>query len=157
MKGKNKMMINKEKLKTGIPELLLAVVSLLFMIGIRVWFPVCEVTGDSIMPCHWAGEMMKAMSILFLGLSLVHIFIPDAKTKIGIDISLAALFILTLNIPGNIIRICGNANMACRHMTQPFSVLFCIIMTVLSLLDIVFYFSLLSKEKHGRKAVGGKA
>ena len=151
------MILNKEKCKIGIPEILLAVASILFMIGIRLWFPVCNATGESIMPCHWAGEMLKAMSILFLGLSLVHIFIPDAKMKIGIDISLAALFILALNIPGNIIRICGNADMACRRLTQPFSTIFCIIMAVLSLLDIVFYFSVLSNEKHKRKDNGDMA
>ena len=144
------MIINKPKIKIGIPELLLTVLSVLFMIGIRVWFPVCEVTGENIMPCHWAGEMLKALSVLFLVLCILHIIIPGSEVKIGIDVSLAGLFILALNIPGNIIRICAHEDMACRSLAKPMTALFCILMTVLAFLDIIFYLSLRSNEKHKR-------
>ena len=144
------MIINRPKIKTGIPELLLTALSILFMIGIRAWFPVCEVTGENIMPCHWAGEMLKALSVLFLVLCILHIIIPGSEVKIGIDVSLAGLFILALNIPGNIIRICAHADMACRSLARPMTALFCILMTILAFLDIIFYLSLRSNEKHKR-------
>ena len=155
-KEKNKMIINRAKIKIGIPEILIGVLSILFMIGIRVWFPVCEVMGDTTMPCHWAGEMLKALSILFLTLSLAHVVIPNGAAKIGVDVSLTGLSVLTLNIPGNIIRICGNADMACRKSTHPWTIAFCVVMIVLVLADCVLYFSLRSKEKHKRNNVGDK-
>ena len=155
-KEKNKMIINRAKIKIGIPEILIGVLSILFMIGIRVWFPVCEVMGDTTMPCHWAGEMLKALSILFLTLSLAHAVIPNGAAKIGVDVSLTGLSVLTLNIPGNIIRTCGNADMACRKSTHPWTIAFCVVMIVLVLADCVLYFSLRSKEKHKRNKVGEK-
>ena len=143
------MIINRAKIKIGIPEILIGVLSILFMIGIRVWFPVCEVMGDTTMPCH--GEMLKALSILFLTLSLAHAVIPNGAAKIGVDVSLTGLSVLTLNIPGNIIRTCGNADMACRKSTHPWTIAFCVVMIVLVLADCVLYFSLCSKEKHKRR------
>ena len=150
------MIINKTKIKIGIPEILLAVSAILFMIGIRAWFPVCDVMGDTAMPCHWAGEMLKALSILFLTLSLAHAVIPNGAAKIGVDVSLTGLSVLTLNIPGNIIRTCSNADMACRKSTHPWTIAFCVVMIVLVLADCVLYFSLRSKEKHKRNKVGEK-
>ena len=144
-------MIYRPRHKVGIPEILLLAASILFMIGIRYWFPVCEVMSESIMPCHWAGEMEKAMSFFILILSLIHIVIPNIEVKLGMDISLAALFVLTVMIPGNIIKICGNAEMACRKSTHPFTILFCVVMIVLVFIDIVFCLSLRSDEKHKRK------
>lgn len=144
------MIINKPKIKIGIPELLLTVLSVLFMIGIRFWFPVCEVTGENIMPCHWAGEMLKALSVLFLVLCILHIIIPGSEVKIGIDVSLAGLFILALNIPGNIISLCKNADMACQKAMRPAALIFFIVMTIIVFSDIIFYLSLRSNEKHRR-------
>lgn len=144
------MIINKPKIKIGIPELLLTVLSVLFMIGIRFWFPVCEVNGESIMPCHWAGEVMKAVSILILVLSILHIIIPNYEIKLGMDISLAGLFILAVNIPGNIISLCKNADMACQKAMRPAALIFFIVMTIIVFSDIIFYLSLRSNEKHRR-------
>jgi len=144
------MIIKKEKIKLALTELLSLVVSVLFLTGIRIWFPVCEVTGENIMACHWAGEMLKAVSILLLVLTLLHIIIPKEEIKAGIDISLISLFVLTMNIPGNIIRLCGHAEMACQRSARPFTLVVCIVMIVLSLLDLLIYLSLRSNEKHKR-------
>ena len=81
------MLVNKPKLKIAVTELLIAAVSIIFLIGIRVWFPVCEPSGESYMSCHWAGESLGAVSIVIAVLSVVHIFIPDAKIKTGMDIA----------------------------------------------------------------------
>lgn len=150
------MIINRPKIKTGIPELLLTALSVLFMIGIRAWFPVCEVTGENIMPCHWAGEVMKAVSILILVLSILHIIIPNYDVKLGMDISLAGLFILAVNIPGNIISLCKNVDMACQKAMRPAALIFFIVMTVIVFSDIIFYLSLRSNEKHRRNGAFDK-
>ncbi len=37
------MLINKKKFKLSVTEILAAVISALYLLGIHLWFPVCEV------------------------------------------------------------------------------------------------------------------
>ena len=144
------MIINKSKIKVCIIELIIFVVSLLFLLGIRLWFPVCEVMGETVMACHWAGEILKALTVLSFVLSLVHIFLPNGSVKIGMDLSLIGLLVLTLYVPGNIVNICEMTDMSCRHYTLPWTIAFSVVLILLALADIVFYLALASTEKHKR-------
>lgn len=132
-------------------EILLLAASVIFAIGIRYWFPVCMSMGDGYMNCHWAGEILKAMSILIAALSLIHVFIPDIRVKTGMNIALAGIWIMIPFIPGKIIPICGNDMMRCRQGTSTGSLLFAILFIILLAVDIVIGSSALSSEKHKRK------
>ena len=144
------MIINKEKLKIGITELLFLAASTLFAIGIRSWFPVCEAGMEGmVMSCHWAGEVLKASSVVLLVMSVVHIIISDAKIKAGTDISLIAICIMTFFIPGNIISLCKMPEMACRSNTALWNTIFMIVMTLILAADIVLWVSSV-RNKHSR-------
>ncbi len=145
------MIINSSKVKLGVTEALALVLSLLYAIGIRRWFAVCPLMTETVMPCHWAGEMLKAISVLLLVLCALHLPIPDAKIKIGMDIALIGLALLGMFVPGTVIRICGGETMACKSAAHPWTLAFCGALAVILLADVIVYASALAKENHRRK------
>ena len=145
------MIVNKDRLKIGVMEIAAIILSLLFVIGIRTWFAVCPVTGDTPMTCHWAGEMLKILSILILVLSVTHTVIPDEKIKVGMDAALACTCAVTAFVPGGIIGLCKSADMACRKTTYLWTVGICVLLVITFAVDIYFCITNLSREKHRRK------
>ena len=150
------MVVNKSNIKIAVTDLLALSVTILFWIGVRYLFPVCEPKGDTFMSCHWAGEMLKAVSWLLAALSVIHLFIPDLKTKAGIDLSFIGICALTLNIPGGIVRICSSPGMSCVAAV-PWIVGFSVLLGLISLADILFCISRVSKEHHSRERRGETA
>ncbi len=141
------MIINRQRVKFGISDLLIVAAAVFFYLGLKFWFPVCGGT----MPCHWAGRLLEAAAVLMLVLGLVHLVVPKGAVKTGLDISLVGLTVLTANIPGNIIAICRNPDMSCRHLTLPFTITFCALFVLILIADTVTYWSLSSAEVHKRK------
>ena len=144
------MIVNNKKFKLSITELLFVAIAIVYMIGIRGWFKVCEPMGDSFMSCHWAGEALKAISVLMLVLGLVHVFLPDAKLKLGMDIAFVGVLVLTLIIPGNVINLCKMEDMKCRSLTQTWNMILCIIWIIIVLADALVCLANANKEKHQR-------
>ena len=140
----------KKKYSVGLTEIIMAVLALLYTIGIRAWFPVCAAMSDSVMACHWAGQTLKAISILLLALAVVHIIIRDENMKLGMDISLLGTGLITMLIPGHIINICRSAEMACRGATLPWTIAFGIVWILVILADILFFRARLTKQRHQR-------
>ena len=145
------MIVNKDKLRFGVTDLIMIVLSALYFAGIRTWFAVCEPMGDSFMSCHWAGEVLKASSVVLLVISVIHLIISDGKIKIGTDISLLCFYVLIFCIPGKIISLCKMEEMSCRKDTQLWTVILMIVLLLAAVGDIIFYLADDSKEKHKRK------
>lgn len=145
------MIVNKNKIRFGITDILMAAVSIAFLIGIRTWFAVCPVMSEMIMSCHWAGESLKALSVVMAVTAVVHIFIYDEKIKLGMDIPFLCICILSAFIPGGIINLCQSAEMACRSLTRPWSIIICAVMIIIIAVDMIFYGSRISHAKHQRK------
>lgn len=130
----------------------MVIISIIYVIGIRTWFAVCESTGDMVMSCHWAGEVMKAFSIVFLVTSAVHLCLPDSKIKLGMDITFLYMVAAAVFIPGGMIGLCQSMDMACRKGTQVWTIILCALLLVMIIADIILYASGISREKHHRKA-----
>lgn len=144
-------MLGNSKLKVSFAELLLVVVAVVYAIGIRTWFEVCPAMGESMMSCHWAGEVLKATSLLLAGMTLFIVFIPDMKVKTGLNIGIIGLSILNISVPGGIINICKNADMACRSNTYLWNIILTVSCMIIAIADIILMFSYSNREKHGRK------
>lgn len=142
--------MKKQKYKLSIMDPILLIANILYLIGIRYWFPTCAVSGDTIMACHWAGQMLKAVSILLTVLAVVH-FLPDQKIKAGIDISLIGIYVMTMLIPGRIINLCVKEGMACRAKTLSMTMVFCVLMLVLTLVDAFLCLSKEADSRHRRR------
>ncbi len=145
------MMINKERFKMSFAEVLFLVAAALYMAGIRYWFPVCMPMENGFMSCHWAGEVLKALSILILVFSLIHIFMPDIRIKAGMNAVLAGISVLMPLIPGKIISVCGNEMMKCRQGTSTWTLVFAAVFVLILVIDTVLGAASLSSEKHKRR------
>lgn len=144
------MIVNKKRCKIGITDILLLVCSVLYSIGIKYWFPVCGMSGDMVMSCHWAGEVLSALSVLLVIISLIHMVIPDERIKAGIDISGAGIAVLSMIIPGNIISLCKSSEMQCRANTSLWTIIFMAIICVIVCVDVFIYLQMQSGKKHSR-------
>ncbi len=142
------MIINKSKCKIAFTDILFLALSIIYLVGIKLWFPVCGVSGDMVMSCHWAGEVLSALSVLLVILSLIHMVIPDERIKAGIDISGAGIAVLSMIIPGNIITLCKNSEMPCRANTSLWTIIFMVIICVIICVDIFVYLQMQSGKKH---------
>ena len=144
------MIINKNKCKIAFTDILFSGLSILYLVGIKLWFPVCGVSGDMVMSCHWAGEVLFALSVLLVIISLIHMVIPDERIKAGIDISGAGIAVLSMMIPGNIISLCKNSEMQCRANTSLWTIIFMVIICVIFCVDAFIYLQMQSGKKHSR-------
>ena len=144
------MIINKSKCKIAFTDILFLALSIIYLVGIKLWFPVCGVSGDMVMSCHWAGEVLSALSVLLIIISLIHMVIPDERIKAGIDISGAGIAVLSMIIPGNIITLCKNSEMPCRANTSLWTIIFMVIICVIICVDIFVYLQMQSGKKHRR-------
>ncbi len=148
------MLVNKRKIKLSVTDILLLICSGLYLFGIRNLFPVCSVTEDKIMSCHWAGEVLSAVSVLLLVLSAVHVLIPDERLKAGMDISMAGIAVIAALIPGNIISLCKSSEMPCRNGTSLWTVVLMVSFIIIAAADAFIYLQYLSGLKHKRKGTG---
>lgn len=145
------MIIKRDKIKISAAEIINVLISVLFLIGIRSWFDVCPVMSEMTMSCHWAGEVLKAVSIVLLVISLIHVFIPDEKIKIGIDMASLCILVMTIFIPGTVIGLCGDAGMRCRSTAQPWTIIISAVLIIVCVIDMIIYATALSGLKHQRK------
>ena len=146
------MIVNK-KIRFGVTDLLLLAGGTAFLIGTRTFMAFCGPKEDgSFMNCHWAGEMLFALALLFTVLAILHLLLPDPGIKTGLDIGMAGLSVLTIFVPGKIIRLCAMDTMICRASAQPRTVFAGIILTLLCLTDLVTQAAACSRDKHSRKA-----
>ena len=145
------MLVNKEKLKISVPELVSVLLSFAFLIGIRSWFGVCPVSGEMVMSCHWAGEVLKSISILMVVITLIRLFLPDEKIKMGMNLAFLCVLILTIFLPGGVISLCQDAGMQCRSQTQPWAVILVVALILVTVIDEIIYVSAITKQKHQRK------
>lgn len=148
------MLINNKKFRLAITDILLLACSVLYFVGIRYWFPVCRASGDMVMTCHWAGEVLSALSLLFVIISAVHIVIPDEKLKAGMDITSAGVAVFAVMVPGNIISLCKSSEMMCRNGTSMWTTVFMVSFIVIAAMDAFIYLQTVSGEKHKRRAAG---
>lgn len=145
------MFINKPKCRVAATDILLVLVSVVYALGIRIWFPVCAAKEDAVMSCHYAGEVLKALSVLLAILSAAHLVSPDGRVKLGIDIALGGLAVLAMNVPGGIIPICAMGGMACRAKALPGTLICGAVFVILALFDAFLFLAENAKEKHARR------
>lgn len=141
------MLINKDKIKISVTEVISFLIGLLFVIGINTWFSACK-GHDGIMSCSYAGRTVTALSALIFSLIIIKAFIPDGKIKAGIDIAVLGIAIIALAVPNGIIDLCAMNAMQCRKSMQPWTVVFSVLVMIISVIDGWFY---LIKAKKGKR------
>ena len=143
------MLFDKDKIRLSYIECGIVLVTILYFIGIRTWFQTCAVS-ENVMSSHWAWMALKLVSSLMVVMAVIHGFVSDEKMKMGMDVVLAGVEVLALLIPDTTIHLCMMADMRCHTHMQPATLVFFIILLVLTVADLIYYVSDLNRKKHRR-------
>lgn len=108
-----------KKSKINIMGIISAVFSLALLIGSLTFFK--SVCGED-MHCHQANTVITIMGAVMLALSLIAAFL---KNKAGSILSFltAVCGVVTALIPGVIMPLCMMADMSCRAVMRPWTIL----------------------------------
>ena len=69
--------------------------------------------------------------------SAIHLFVSDAKMKMGLDIAIIPMALLAAAIPGNIINLCMIATMRCHTIMHPAVIVMSVLMIAAAVFDLV--------------------
>lgn len=128
-----------QKFKISATDIIILLLSVLFLIGTIFWFNACGPKEDgSYMNCHWAGVMLMATAAVLATDALAHLLIPDSKVKAGLSAAMIPLSILACIIPGNLISLCMMESMRCRSIMTPAAIVFGALIAAVSAADVVF-------------------
>ena len=112
--------MEKKKRKTGAGDILLLFFSVVYLVGVLSIFAPCGPKEDgSWMTCHWAGQAVAGLAAVLVLIALAHLFLADAKIKIGLDIAAVPVSLLATLLPGGLIHLCMMHTMRCRSVMRP--------------------------------------
>lgn len=132
--------MKKIKIKIGISDIILLVLSIIFLVGILTFFKTCgPKTDGSWMTCHWAGNVVTGLAAVLALISLVHLLIPDRKIKMGLSVSIIPISVLAILVPGILINTCMADVMRCNAIMKPSVIIISGLMIVFSVFDIFRY------------------
>ena len=137
-------LVNKKRFKLSILDIAIVVVSVFFLIGINFWFNGCDTTS---MSCHQAEKMIRTLSIIMLVVAILKVACPIKNYKIAMSFTNAVVSIVTLLVPTAVINLCGMESMRCNKYMKPYTIVFALVILVLSLVDIVFLYFNQKKDK----------
>ena len=127
----------KKTLKYIFPDIVDVIVSLFLVIGINFWFAGCGPKEDgSWMTCHWAEVIVKTISYILLGLSLIKTALPNRQIRVGLSGGMFAISLLMTLVPGTLIKLCMMDSMACNSLMKPYTIMFGVIFMVLEFVEI---------------------
>lgn len=124
--------------KIGFVDIALAFLSLFLCLGTAFLFHPCGPKADgSWMLCHWAGNMIVALGAAFSAASVARLFFPK-DIKVGFSIAFIPFSIVTILVPGVLVRMCGMKDMRCWTATRPAALILAGAICALSVADIIF-------------------
>lgn len=123
-----------------ITDILILVVSIIFLIGIKTIFKPCGPKEDgSWMSCHWAGNAVAAMAAVLVVIAVIHLIMTDAKIKMGLSCAMIPTAVVAAIIPGHMIGLCMMDTMRCHAVMTPATILLSVITIVVVVIDILLY------------------
>ena len=127
-----------KKINIGASDIILLVLSAVFLIGIRTFFAPCGPKDDgSWMTCHWAGQAITGIAAVLLVISVIHMFVKDAKVKQGLAIAMIPTALFSVILPGNMIGLCMMNTMRCHSVMHPATIVMSVLMIAAAVLDLI--------------------
>ena len=133
-------MSNEKKSKPGIMDIVLPVLTLIFLVGIKTFLQPCGPKDDgSWMTCHWAGQSIFGISIALFIMAILHLLVgivfSKPGIKAGISIGMVPIAIIGALTPGHLIGLCMMETMRCHTVTRPATIVFCMIIAAVALIN----------------------
>ncbi len=121
--------------KISAGDILLLLISVIFLIGVLTIFKPCAPSPDgNWMACHWAGQAVAGLAAVLVIISLAHMILSDAKIKTGLNLAVIPVAVLAMILPGHLISLCVMDFMRCHSVTRPAV----IVMSVLTIAAAVY-------------------
>ena len=118
-------------------DIALIVLSLLLCLGTAFLFHPCGPKEDgSWMLCHWAGNVVVALGAAFSAVSVARLFLPKS-IKTGISVAFLPFALITLLVPGVLVKMCMMHDMRCWTVMRPAVVIVSVLIIIISIVDIV--------------------
>lgn len=137
--------MNSKKINIGIFDIVLLVLSVIFFIGSKTFFKACDpMENGNWMSCHWANQAITGLAAVLSVIAIIHLFLPNAKLKAGLGISVIPICILTAILPGNLINLCMMNTMRCHAVMQSATIAFSVVILIAAALDV---FTQIKKSK----------
>ncbi len=135
------LIINKEKIKISLFDILQFVVSIFLIVGINFWFHACGMKPDNTyMNCHEAEMIIKVISYIILASVLIKTLIRNSIFKAGVSVGIISISFLMILIPKVLVSLCMYDSMVCNKYMRPYTIVFGIVFIVLSCVEILFIF-----------------
>ena len=133
------VVVDDKKSSIGVSDIVPLAVSVVFLIGIFTFFSSCPGPKDdgTWMVCHWAGRAVGGVAAVMVVISAIHLFVSDAKMKMGLAIAIMPLAVLAAVIPGNLINLCMMATMRCHTVMHPAVIVMSVLMIAAAAFDLV--------------------
>ena len=111
--------------KIGIMDCVVTALTIFLPIGAGTFFSACRGMKEdgSPMICHWAGILVIFLGIAMAVVAAACLLVPDRKMKAGLSFALVPTAVLTALTPGVLIPLCTMANMHCRMVLRPATII----------------------------------
>lgn len=138
IKHKGAISMEKKKINIGVTDIILLVLSIVFLIGIRTFFAPCGPKDDgSWMTCHWAGQAITGIAAVLLVISVIHLLVKESKVKQGLAIAMIPMALFSAILPGNMIGLCMMNTMRCHSVMHPATIVMSVLMIAAAVLDLI--------------------
>ncbi len=124
---------------------IVTILGLLLAAGPWYIFKVC----GSTMKCFWTGRAELGIGGLIIVLGILNIVISSIQIRLGLNLALAFVGLLSALIPTWLIGVCSMPKMNCHAVTAP-ALLFISILVILLALGNVYYLFSLGKKRRDR-------
>ncbi|MBS7576717.1 MULTISPECIES: DUF4418 family protein [unclassified Enterococcus] len=125
-------------MRRKIISILIILIGLLVAIGPQFIFPVCKVTSEMVMRCHYTAMMSIGLGIA-LAIIAILIFLGKSVPYIKALYLTAGIFgALIIATPTILIGVCDSPMMHCHTMTRPILILLGVLTIVLSLIGYLY-------------------
>ena len=114
------------------------IVSAVFLIGMLTFLKPCGLKEDgTFMSCHYAGTALVVLAAGMMAVSLLGLFLRGGTARTAAGVLQIVFSALVLIIPGTVIGLCMMPEMRCRAVMRPGSIIFAVLMILVSLAGIL--------------------
>lgn len=122
----------------GVSDILLAVLSLIYLLGsIFVFHPCGPMEDGSWMNCHWAGVAVSCCAAVLLVLSVIHLLATSRIIKQALSAAGIVAALVAAILPGNVIRLCMMTDMRCHAVMRPAAIVFSVLVIAAAVYDLI--------------------
>lgn len=125
-------------MKHKLISVIIMFIGILVAIGPHFIFPVCKVTSDMVMRCHYTAEMSIGLGLALIGLGILNFISQSIEFSKGLYCALSIFGALIIATPTVLIGVCDSPMMHCHTTTRPVLILLGIIVIILSVIGYFF-------------------